>query len=240
MKVNKGEARLYGFNYVRDLNGKDNTFYTMSKYEQIETWLDGIGYIATQDPNPNSSAAYTHLQSDDIFLYTGHAEAARVTFCGVNNEKDKIEEIKGMILAHSNMTTNFPNLYYPNKYYINTLTDNQLAGARCVLYLGCRSGNSYTNSSGTYNLVDETFNKGAHFVLGTTEQITNVQTDTWLEYFFNLVSYGFDIYYCIENANNLLGDIEVNSTDSNGNQIVKIIDGLPLYRRGDEAQRLGV
>lgn len=39
-----------------------------------------------------------------------------------------------------------------------------------VLYLGCQTGAQHTSG---YNLVDVTFDKGVHFVLGVTEIIYN-------------------------------------------------------------------
>ena len=243
MEVGNDWARLYGFLYVRQVNGEDKTYDSRSAFNEIRPYLSSMGYPNTGYTNQSSTYAYTFLQSDDIFVYAGHGERGRITFCGAEDQETNSreitgeeitgEEIKGMILAHSNMGTNFQGTNYPNKYYINALLDNQLAGARCVLYLACLSGESYTNSNGTYNLVDETFNKGAHFVLGTTAKVSNIDVDPWMKAFFESALNGNSIEQCIADADDSLGE-RIYETD-NGS---KTCDGLPIYTRGDQSQYL--
>ncbi len=54
---------------------------------------------------------------------------------------------------------------------IDDCQKNQLAHARCVLYLGCQTAVdcNMTGIGPIYNLLDSTYNKGAHFVFGFTD-----------------------------------------------------------------------
>lgn len=51
------------------------------------------------------------------------------------------------------------------------LSSNQFAELRCVLLLTCLLAADATVDGKTYNLMDEIFKLGAHFVLGTTISI---------------------------------------------------------------------
>ena len=241
MEVNKGKAQLYGFKYYRKVNGVDSLYDSTTKFNNIKTDLTTMGYLSLSHENLDVLDAYSFLQTDDIFVYAGHGENGRLSFCDEDKKEtnqrtitgDKItgEIVLGMILAHKRM--NDENLTFPNHYCINELSENQLSGARCVLYLACLSGKSYTNSKGTYNLVDETFNKGAHFVLGTTAKVSNLEVDPWMEAFFESALNGNSIEQCIADADDVLGE-RIYETD-NGS---KTCDGLPIYIKGDLSQYL--
>ena len=80
-----------------------------------------------------------------------------------------------------------------NPYYIDDLYANSLATQRCVLYLGCNTG----VSRGDNNLVFETFDKGAHFVLGTTQTTYVPDSNNFLLGFLNGISSGYTVESCI-------------------------------------------
>ena len=239
MEVNKGSAQLYGFKYTRKVNGVDSLYDSTTKFNNIKADLTTMGYLSLAHINLDVLDAYSFLQADDIFVYAGHGEKGRLSFCDkeetnqrtITGDKITGEILKGTILADKDM--NEENLVFPNHYCINELSENQLSGARCVLYLACLSGKSYTNSKGTYNLVDETFNKGAHFVLGTTAKVSNIDVDPWMEAFFKSALRGKTIEQCIADADDVLGE-RIYETD-NGS---KTCDGLPIYTRGDLSQYL--
>lgn len=80
---------------------------------------------------------------------------------------------------------------------ISTFSKNELAQTQCVLYIGCSTGVSYNG----YNLVSATFNKGAHFALGTTQTTYTNETDKWTKKFFEKADEGATIRQCLDHAN---------------------------------------
>ena len=217
MAVQKGYADIYGFNQ-RDGNktksGGSGLIDSTAQFDNFKTTMNNIGYISEKYVDKPTSDAYTSLQTCDIFVYVGHGDNGMLVF----RPDPTVITPEGRIIANSSITCSDP-----NTFYINEMRTNALAKARCVLYLGCKTGADFLIENTKYNLVDATFEQGAHFVLETTEEIIDVQTDEWLEYFLDLVSYGFDIYYCIEQTNEIL-----------------VENALPLYCRGDQSQRLVV
>ena len=85
---------------------------------------------------------------------------------------------------------------------IDSLSKNVLALERCVLYLGCKTGQTYTVGGSAYNHVQSTFNKGAHFVLGTLETITVSEAYSFLDTFLTNCTTG-NIY---DSISSILGD----------------------------------
>lgn len=90
---------------------------------------------------------------------------------------------------------------------------------RCVLYLGCSTGLDYSHSTGIYNLVDATFEKGAHFVLGTTDTVNVAISNAFLEGFLSKIDDNGSILECISEG-------------------LSRSEGYPITYRGDTSQYL--
>ena len=82
---------------------------------------------------------------------------------------------------------------------------NSLAGLRCVLYLGCYTGLDIESGGKVYNLMQETFNKGAHFVLATNTEIKTGDSNPFLRNFMKFISEGCTIEDAIDKAIDKLG-----------------------------------
>lgn len=230
MKSINGSAKAYGFKY--SLNNVPNAFDSTMMFDDFEETMSDLGYSTDQHNNCTALFMYNALNADDVFLYVGHGGEGRLNVCTNDNE------IQSRICANDIMRELDRQLEHR---YINRKSDNELAQARCVFYLACNSGVDYVDSNGDRcNLVDETFDKGAHFVLGTTASITDEVTDEWLLYFLSLLSEGFDLGFCIDTANEFLGTIQLNANNIDGETIVITTEGLPLYCRGDREQYLRV
>lgn len=104
-----------------------------------------------------------------------------------------------------------------------------LAKARCVLYLGCDTGSDYSLGGTDYNLVDATFEQGAHFVLGFTQTVVDADVDDFIEGFLLALSSFNDctIEDCINMAND---NVAIDPTNDPL--------GMPIYVRGDKYQYL--
>ena len=214
MSVNKYYADIFGFNYGNA--GNSNMINSTTHFAKFETTMDNLGYIGATHVNTTAMFAYDFLKASDIFVYVGHAEAGRLSFYSAPNH------LEGRIVAHENMQ-----LEGDNQNFISDMSDNMLAKAKCVLYLGCNSGSGYQVGGTTYNLVDETFNKGAHFVFGFTQIVYNTDVDDFLEGFLDELATPYKtINDCIDAANKKVLE------DSNNTE------ELSYYCRGDGNQYL--
>lgn len=233
--VAAGYANIYSHDYYYtdedDLlrhfeTDTNNTYFT-------STFGTNLGYTSSAEINVMSNNAYDALcrNNQQIFAFMGHGGPGRIAF----NGEDAVSN--GRIMADPGMWT------LTNHYYISDCSDNQLNSLRCVLYLGCSTGVDYvTNDNVTYNLVDSTYEKGAHFVLGTTETLYTGQINDWMKYFLDYVNAGCSVGEACTKANLDLGTILVptGEVDAAGENIHKEADGLPTYKVGDEIQYLNL
>jgi hypothetical protein len=97
-----------------------------------------------------------------------------------------------------------------------------------VTGLGCFTGESGT---GIPNLVDETFDKGAHFVLGTDFDIDSGDACNFLRSFLSCANLGMNISSSIEMALKAVGN-NTKYTETNGT--------FPIYYVGDVTQNLSM
>lgn len=98
---------------------------------------------------------------------------------------------------------------------------------------------NYSSVSGISCLLDETFNKGAHFVLGFTEQVRIPNTNDWLEYFLDNINKGYNINEAIDEATDKVGDVFVIVGDK-GSSHLEYRSELPLDYRGEGFQYLNL
>ena len=232
MAVEKRSAEFFCHDYwYTDEENIQRHFDSSLNYDYFETTFGSLNYDAVSHENKMAVYPYESLgENDDIFVFMGHGTNGAI-FSTTTRDIPT-----GCILANSNM--NYSVIY---SYYISDFDENQLALNRCVLYLGCSTGLDYTNSQGTYNLVDATFEKGAHFVLGTTETIYADDGNNWLEYFLDSINEGSNIQDAIEDANNCLGNVNIPcGEDENGETISRTVYGLPIYSVGDDTQYLNI
>lgn len=192
--VAKGDADIYTSYYQDgdilwliptyfDTRGAASTFIDM---------CDNMGYNTFHFTNKPATTAYNYMKNDSIWVFRGHGisfpgdiPAATIGFFtdeGTNN---------GYITASSAIFNGTQDAA------INELPSNALAKAQCVLYIGCSTGVDYRGM----NLVTNTFNKGAHFALGTTETTFTNETDKWTKKFFEKAETGATIRQCLDHAN---------------------------------------
>ena len=223
MAVQKGYADIFGFNQ-RDGNttrsGGSGLIDSTAQFDNFKTTMSNSGYISEKYVDQPTSDAYTSLQTRDIFVYVGHGYNGMLVFRPDPTEEDP----EGRIVAHSNIV-----FTDPNTFYINEMRTNALAKARCVLYLGCNTGSDYSLGGTDYNLVDATFEQGAHFALGFTETVVDADVDDFIEGFLLELSRLNDctIEDCINMANDNV------AIDTTNDQL-----GMPTYVRGDKYQYL--
>ncbi|MBQ8743436.1 MAG: hypothetical protein IJZ03_08740 [Clostridia bacterium] len=214
IKVYKGSASMFSFYYP---DGSNNGVYNSTTCNSLfDEKFDELGYNASCHVNSFAQDAYAALNSSGIFVFRGHGSACYISF------RDSEGARSGYICSKC--------LYNVEDAYVvsgDTVPDNAFANARCVLYLGCSTGVTETNSDTgeEYNLVDETYESGAHFVMGTTETVDTGVNNTWLRYFINSIHLQFDIDLALYVANTAA------STSSYT---------YPIYYVGDTCQYLSI
>ncbi|MBE6544212.1 MAG: hypothetical protein E7675_07400 [Ruminococcaceae bacterium] len=210
MAVDKGSTSMYYFKY-----SLTDTGYKISKYTTVFT---NLGYNSGLYKNFSASDGFNSLKVDDIFVFSGHGNAGLLAF------KDDNGNHNGYILADSGM-----NRPQESLFYANNINENGLSNARCVLLMGCYTGVDTT--IGGYNLVDKIYDRGAHFVLGMTEEMTDSAMNNFYLEFLARIEEGKsieEVFSSIENRN-------IHFPVKRGEDTV-ILYELPAYYLGDVIQ----
>ena len=232
MAVNKRCAELFYHDYTYTKNGYNYRFNTGDQEDEFKEVFGDFGYTTvTYENDEDIVATYGGLRTrDDIFVYMGHGGPAKIEF----SQKSPTggERRITAILADSMVYTLVPTA---NRKYVNDFYDNDLCLSRCVIYLGCETGKSY----GSNNLVDATFKKGAHFVLGVTVVSDTDQITTFIKHFMVRIDAGYSILEAINYANQQMPNILV-GVEKDGTETYVEVDGLPIYYRGDARQYLNI
>lgn len=212
MAVEKYDADLFSFQY--------SGFDTTANNNLYKTTMNNLGYNAYNWINKTSSTAYSYLcRSDDIFVFRGHGNAGIIGFHNSNGDST------GALSVNSNVCNRYA--AGSNRVYMENVEKNGLASLRMVLYIGCSTGKNITVGGKTYNLVDSTYDKGAHFVLGTSETVYTPDSDVFLNGFLTELSTNHsNIYTCLQK-----GVIKAGSVLSESGS-------YPLYYVGDSCQYL--
>ena len=227
MAVEKGLAVRYHFEKpMLDLD-EDDEQYDEQYDEQIAelvnsiaympeflTLLRSYGYTANgytyTDFNPTNGK--NSLLNADIFVINGHGNAGKMSF----NDK-KRNYISGIIFANSALIEDDDEIETIQTYYaVDDFESNSLSKARCVLVLGCLTGLNTRRNGVTYNLLDSIYQKGAHFVVGTSNTIIPSSSARYCGAFFTKISEGKSVgtaytcsltetqYYCaVTDENNV-------------------------------------
>lgn len=237
---NKRSADLYSFDYYYT-DQEENVYHYSSTYNNkyfTTVFETALGYISYAHTNSSAEFAYARLQNySSVFAFRGHGNTGLISF--IDDEGNS----SGLFTVNESMASAIG--VESNSVYIDEISDNGLAMLRCVLYIGCRTGGDISISGTTYNLVDATYAKGAHFVLGTTEKIYTADGNNWLKYFLDYINAGYSIEESCQYTNDDLGYISVptgeyETVDDINVEIIKTVYGLPTYSIGDDTQYLNM
>ena len=230
MNVEKRTASMYAFNYTIVENGVSDSFSTITHLSTFRTTLRNLGYTVNTKINTTAATAYDDMRAgDDVFVFNGHGAPGLISFYSYNGTNIGI-------IAATPITPN-GNAF---SRYMSSNNNNQLAKVRCVLYMGCETG---VDDSWGFNLVDETFYGGAHFVLGTTRILYTTTVDTWLDLFLEKLNTGTSIEVAINYANSEINEIKVGFyKDNDVGELtgVEYLSYMPLYKIGDAKQYLNM
>ncbi len=204
IEVSRDSALLFSFAY-----GSYNSTLNNSSFESA---FDGMYYDAFAMTNEEAEFGYEMLYDDetDIWVIHDHGAPCNVAFYTGTGYID------GLITVNSSTRNDASS----NGFYIASLTANALAEEKVVLFLACETGESI----GSYNLVDVTFNKGAHFVLGVIGSVATAANTAFLATFIN----------CMYDDN-----LRISSCVSQARLAARASDAsYEIYYRGDGRQNL--
>ena len=233
IEKDRGTATIEGFSY--------SGYNTTSNFSRFNTVFSQAGYTVTTATNPTPTQTYDAIQSSEVFLYHGHGLYAAIFHYNSSGSKT------GLVGAHNERYTGESGV----KKYINLLPENQLSSTRAVFYMACLAGasNSVPNDDGTYaNLVDETYEKGAHFVMGPTLYINSGDNSKWIRHFLVALGYLTDelgedpIIYEKRNIQDAIiyaNDMCNIQAHADPDDPYTTYDEYPLYMRGNKFQYLG-
>ncbi len=187
MTVDKSFANYYSI-AVPDTQGKAGDY---------KETMERLGYHVNHWHCCNAKTAYENMHlSNSVFAFVGHGDEvipnagkASIVFQNASGGDN------GYIVANSAIH------HGSGDYAIDSLPKNGLAIEKCVLYIGCSTGTSYRIGGKDYNLVDSTFAKGAHFVLGTKHQIYLPDVDAFFDMFLSECQNGKNIREAIRAVN---------------------------------------
>ncbi|MBQ8381824.1 MAG: RICIN domain-containing protein [Clostridia bacterium] len=182
MAVEKGYADIYSHQYT----GYDTTTNNSDFYFTFQE----LGYSAYMSVNETAEYAYEYLPDDHIFVFRGHGEAGRIAFRDSNGTTtDRIFANTAIVFGTGySICSRYENADDQSADTRVFLADNALANLRCALLLGCKTGVDYSYGAKTYNLVNAYFEKGAHFVVGTSMSVDSDNSDDFLKGFLDALS----------------------------------------------------
>ena len=230
-KVVKGSTNIFDFEYTYTTNnGASDTYDATTKGKLFVSSMNYLGfYEAYENTNSTPTVAKSSLMNSDVFAFRGHANGGVLLFFSQTSNNVPI----GVI---ANTQVDLFGLTYasstPDRQYLSTLSNSSFASSRCVLLLACRTGT--TGLSGR-NLVDTIYEKGAHFVLGTSYYMRTDSDDLFLEKFLEQLRAGRSIEQALTRVNNGNNDFFYKTSDD-GPEIKT--QQFPLYIRGDQSQVL--
>lgn len=217
MAVEKEDADLFSFQFTG--------FNTTANNSLFDTTMTGLGYDAYTWINDTPSNAYNYMKNtDDVFIFRGHGGAGIIEFY------DSSGVSTGAISVNSAVCSSY--LVGSDRKYIESLDKNELEQLRVVLYIGCSTGKTITVGGMTYDLLLSTYNKGAQFVLGTSQTVYTPDSNAFLKGFLNKLN---------DNNNPNVIDCIQAGLDSAGNNVL-YEDGsrghYPIVYIGDTIQYL--
>ena len=167
--VNKGTASIYNTEDAFSLENDIDNKFAINIFKTIVGYINDIGYTAKNRQDYSSKSAYSALQSDSLFFFVGHGSHSEGGYIALGK--------------NANGETTYLNAYRgtnDNKYfYVASMPQNALAQSKCVVYMGCYTGNGELLN----NLVYRTYQKGAHCVIGTNKEIWPRAAELWTKDF---------------------------------------------------------
>ncbi len=189
------------YEYEND-EGVTGIFDTTENNTSFNTVFDSNGYNATPHTNGSGFNVFSDLSdgTSDIFIYRGHGNNGKIVFCTTDDIHLSQIRANSAVSQYATIPT----------YTVDDLLNNSLANLRCVLYIGCNTARDFITKTGiTHNLIVSTYNKGAHFVLGTTEITYTSYNNAWLGYFLEAIEDGSCIGGAYIYAATMLGNVEI-------------------------------
>ena len=189
------EADLFYFSY--------DTYDSSSKIEIFKENMEACDFSVDFYKNSTPATMHSILNNSlsNALVFRGHGGAGSLQFY------DPTSNLYSYYEVEDRGSTNVRNRY------ANDLDDNSLAGMNFILLLGCSTG--ATNIYGD-SFIESFYDKGAHFVLGTTDTVFLNDSDDFYESFSACLKNGYTIEESINRALRTVGDVFLPTYGMNG------------------------
>lgn len=157
----------------------DHTSY----YDDIESYLNTMGYSDISCyTNPSHASVMSVLDTCEIIVTRSHGGA--------------------FTDSSGNYIGNYICLQNENVYNsdIEDLNANKLSNAKLIVYGGCLTAAGGISQGTERNLVVASEAKGAATVVGFMEEVACTGVNTWVKYFFQYLSQGYNIDSALNQA----------------------------------------
>lgn len=163
---------LWSFEKVEKGNADIYNFndFTIKVPEQwYENKINQMGYQSYYFVDSSRAVALNNLKYASMYFHTGHGSEGQIAFSDINISASDID----------------------------MLLENELAGLRCFITLGCSSGATDPNGK---NIIKSVYDRGAQFSLGFTHTQYTPVAETWLMRFIDYSSQGYDVRASLQYA----------------------------------------
>lgn len=130
--------------------------------------------------------AYNTLDEASIFVFRGHGDAGHISF------------------GESSLYSYGSN--FSNRYSLSTFGENALARLSMALYVGCSTG---VKPQAGLSLQEVTFEKGAHFALGTFDTSITYHADAFVQQLVEHLLSGKSLKESIKKAQTYFDDNDI-------------------------------
>lgn len=169
-------ARIFTTYYDYEDDGGNPHTYDTRDADLCSTYIRNMGLTATTGlVNISASAKYQSMPSAHVNVYASHG------YCGCMFTTSSLSSAVSHKAHYS-----FPD----GSYAMENYSFNQLSGVYLNIFGTCYSGGTDPDYG---NLVDITLSKGGLNAVGWTQAINTVDTNTWINKFFNYLSDGLSV-----------------------------------------------
>lgn len=155
------------------------TNFTEGSYPTVSELLISKDYTVIPQANKTASDAYNCLPSTDIFIFRGHGGYGAISF------------------GNTSLDT------YGGNYSITRYGSNVLSNIDMAFYLGCSTGvtpSDLPNNVNLPNILVVTYDKGAHFAIGTYDTVITPDGNHFLNQVMSQLAMGKNLKEAIKTA----------------------------------------
>ncbi len=179
-KVTKGDADLYSFCFIENwFMLVPNYFDTRGANTQFKNAMTAKGYNVYNFENAAANNSYNFMKFDSVWGFIGMTQlTAFGNPMGCILFKDGDKNDQGYIVASRALYNS------SDTRSIVEMDTNELASARCVMYLASYTSEIIQVGAAKHGLVKNSYEMGAHFALGVNGLVDPLDAVYWMKKFY--------------------------------------------------------